>query len=227
MFNSALAANDTVVLEKAYNEPDDKNSLQRGARNFMNYCSGCHSLEYIRYSTIADGLGISEEELMQNLMFNAAKPFEKVRSSMPPEQASKWFGVVPPDLTLMARAKGVDYIFTFLKGFYFDPNSPTGVDNVVLEGTSMPHVLWELQGLKRSFEGLEEYSGDVDFEFLTTGKLSVEEYDQFIRDTVNFLEYVSEPIRSTRRNLGFWVLMFLFFFLMLSYLLKKEIWKDV
>ena len=91
----------------------------------------------------------------------------------------------------------------------------------------MPHVLWELQGLKRSFEGLEEYSGDVDFEFLTTGKLSVEEYDQFIRDTVNFLEYVSEPIRSTRRNLGFWVLMFLFFFLMLSYLLKKEIWKDV
>ena len=228
MFNSALAANDTVVLEKAYNEPDDKNSLQRGARNFMNYCSGCHSLEYIRYSTIADGLGISEEELMQNLMFNAAKPFEKVRSSMPPEQASKWFGVVPPDLTLMARAKGVDYIFTFLKGFYFDPNSPTGVDNVVLEGTSMPHVLWELQGLKRPFEGFsEEHSGDVDFEFLTTGKLSVEEYDQFIRDTVNFLEYVSEPIRSTRRNLGFWVLMFLFFFLMLSYLLKKEIWKDV
>ena len=227
MFNSALAANDTVVLEKAYNEPDDKNSLQRGARNFMNYCSGCHSLEYIRYSTIADGLGISEEELMQNLMFNAAKPFEKVRSSMPPEQASKWFGVAPPDLTLMARAKGTDYIFTFLKGFYIDPNSPTGVDNVVLEGTSMPHVLWELQGLKRSFEGLEEHSGDVDLEFLTTGKLSVEEYDQFIRDTVNFLEYVSEPIRSTRRNLGFWVLMFLFFFLMLSYLLKKEIWKDV
>ena len=227
MFNSALAANDTVVLEKAYNEPDDKDSLQRGARNFMNYCSGCHSLEYIRYSTIADGLGISEEELMQNLMFNAAKPFEKVRSSMPPEQASKWFGVAPPDLTLMARAKGTDYIFTFLKGFYIDPNSPTGVDNVALEGTSMPHVLWELQGLKRSFEGLEEHSGDVDLEFLTTGKLSVEEYDQFIRDTVNFLEYVSEPIRSTRRNLGFWVLMFLFFFLMLSYSLKKEIWKDV
>jgi len=227
MFNSALAANDTVVLEKAYNEPDDKDSLQRGARNFMNYCSGCHSLEYIRYSTIADGLGISEEELMQNLMFNAAKPFEKVRSSMPPEQASKWFGVAPPDLTLMARAKGTDYIFTFLKGFYIDPNSPTGVDNVVLEGTSMPHVLWELQGLKRSFEGLEKHSGDVDLEFLTTGKLSVEEYDQFIRDTVNFLEYVSEPIRSTRENIGFWVLMFLFFFLMLSYLLKKEIWKDV
>ena len=227
IFNSALAANDTVILEKAYNEPDDKDSLQQGARNFMNYCSGCHSLEYIRYSTIADGLGISEEELMQNLMFNAAKPFEKVRSSMPPEQASKWFGVAPPDLTLMARAKGTDYIFTFLKGFYIDPNSPTGVDNVVLEGTSMPHVLWELQGLKRSFEGLEEHSGDVDLEFLTTGKLSVEEYDQFIRDTVNFLEYVSEPIRSTRRNLGFWVLMFLFFFLMLSYSLKKEIWKDV
>ena len=111
---------------------------------------------------------------------------------------------------------------------YFDPNSPTGVDNVVLEGTSMPHVLWELQGLKRPFEGFsEEHSGDVDFEFLTTGKLSVEEYDHFIRDTVNFLEYVSEPIRSTRRNLGLWVLMFLFFFLMLSYLLKKEIWKDV
>jgi len=146
---------------------------------------------------------------------------------MPPEQASKWFGVAPPDLTLMARAKGTDYIFTFLKGFYIDPNSPTGVDNVVLEGTSMPHVLWELQGLKRSFEGLEEHSGDVDLEFLTTGKLSVEEYDQFIRDTVNFLEYVSEPIRSTRENIGFWVLMFLFFFLMLSYLLKKEIWKDV
>ena len=119
IFNSALAANDTVILEKAYNEPDDKNSLQRGARNFMNYCSGCHSLEYIRYSTIADGLGISEEELMQNLMFNAAKPSEKVRSSMPPEQASNWFGVAPPDLTLMARAKGTDYIFTFLKGFYF------------------------------------------------------------------------------------------------------------
>ena len=133
-----------VELEPANNDPDNINSLQRGARNFMNYCAGCHSAKYVRFNTLGRGLSLSEDQLVNNLMFNAEKTFETIEATMPQADAARWFGQAPPDLSLMARARGTDYIYNFLKGFYLDPESPTGVDNRVLAGTSMPHVLWEL-----------------------------------------------------------------------------------
>jgi ubiquinol-cytochrome c reductase cytochrome c1 subunit len=219
-------------LESADIDPDNISSLQRGARNFMNYCSGCHSAQYVRYNTIGKHLDLSDEQLIDNLMFNAEKTFETIRSAMPANDAARWYGKAPPDLSLMARAKGADYIYNFLKSFYIDPESPTGVDNTVLAGTSMPHVLWELQGFQEAVFA-EHTEGEVTtrvferFEPVTAGSLDAEDYDAFVRDTVNFLAYIAEPIRSDRRKIGVWVLMYLIVFLVIAVMLKKQIWKDV
>jgi len=227
-----FAAGGGAELESADIDPGNISSLQRGARNFMNYCSGCHSAQYVRFNTIGKYLGLSEEQLVDNLMFNAEKTFETIQASMPAEDAARWYGTAPPDMSLMARAKGADYIFNFLKSFYLDADSPTGVDNSVLAGTSMPHVLWELQGYQQ--EIVEEHTVDgvtthefVGFELVTSGSLDAEDYDDFVRDTVNFLAYISEPIRSERRKLGVWVLMYLIVFWVIAVMLKKQIWKDV
>ena len=197
-----------VELEPANNDLDNVNSLQRGARNFMNYCSGCHSAKYVRFNTLGRGLKLSEEQLVENLMFNADQTFETIQKS---------------------RAKGTDYVYNFLKGFYLDPDSPTGVDNRVLAGTSMPHVLWELQGYQTAVFSTDENGVQHfdHFETASAGKLSPEQFDAFVRDTANFLAYISEPVRSERRVLGVWVLIFLAFFLILASMLKKQIWKDV
>ena len=218
-----------VELEPANNDPDNINSLQRGARNFMNYCAGCHSAMYVRYNTLGRDLNLSEDQLIENLMFNAEKTFETIEATMPMNDAARWFGQPPPDLSLMARARGTDYIYNFLKGFYLDPDSPSGVDNRVLAGTSMPHVLWELQGFQTAVFSVDENGTQQfeSFEQATPGSMTVEEFDEFARDTANFMEYMSEPIRSTRRVLGVWVLIFLVFFWILSSMLKKQIWKDV
>ena len=218
-----------VELEPANNDLDNLNSLQRGARNFMNYCSGCHSAKYVRFNTLGRGLKLSEDQLVENLMFNADQTFETIQKSMPDADAARWFGVAPPDVSLIARAKGTDYVYNFLKGFYLDPDSPTGVDNRVLAGTSMPHVLWELQGYQTAVFSTDENGVQhfEHFEPVSAGKLSPEEYDAFVRDTANFLAYISEPVRSERRVLGVWVLIFLAFFLILASMLKKQIWKDV
>ena len=199
----------------------------------MNYCSGCHSAQYVRYNTIGKQLDLSEEQLVDNLMFNAEKTFETIRSAMPADEAARWYGTAPPDLSLMARARGTDYVYNFLKGFYVDPDSPTGVNNLVLAGTSMPHVLWELQGYQAAhFEHHENDDGSVTttfegFEQLTAGSMDAEDYDEFVRDTTNFLAFIAEPIRQDRRKLGVWVIMFLIFFFVLATQLKKQIWKDV
>jgi len=219
----------TIELEPTENDPDNINSLQRGARNFMNYCSGCHSAKYVRFNTLGKGLQLSEDQLVENLMFNAEKTFETIQASMPMDDAARWFGQPPPDMSLMARARGTDYVFNFMKGFYLDPDSPTGVDNRVLEGTSMPNVLWELQGYQSAEFSVDE-NGTTHFEKfeqVTEGTMSAEEFDEFARDTANFLEYISEPVRSTRRVLGVWVLMFLIVFWVIASMLKKQVWKDV
>jgi len=228
-----FAAGGGAAMEHANIDPDNINSLQRGAANFMNYCSGCHSAQYVRYKTIGNDLDLSDEMLIDNLMFNAEKTFETIQASMPADDAARWYGTAPPDLSLMARAKGVDHVYNFLKGFYIDSDSPTGVDNLQLPGTSMPHVLWELQGYQTAhFVDHENEDGSVTrtfegFEQITPGSKDSEDFDNFVRDTTNFLAYIAEPIRSDRRKLGVWVLMFLTFFLILSRMLKKQIWKDV
>ncbi|MEM9689836.1 MAG: cytochrome c1 [Pseudomonadota bacterium] len=229
----AYAAGGGKKYEPSGIQPDNIPSLQRGAANFMNYCSGCHSAQYVRYSTIGSHLGISDELLIQNLMFNAEKTFDTIQVAMPYEGATRWFGKAPPDLSLTARAKSADYIYAFLRSYYLDDSRPTGVNNTELTMTAMPHVLWELQGFQTaSYEDVQNEDGSIDqvfrgFEQAIPGKLTPEEYDEFVRDTVNFLAYIAEPVRSERRVIGIWVLMFLLVLLILSYLLKKEIWKDV
>ena len=210
-------------LMSANNDIYDIESLQRGAKNFMNYCSGCHSAEYIRYDVIGEDLGITQSQLKEYLMFNALQTFDTINASMTSEDASGWFGQAPPDLSLAARAKGTDYIYTFLKSFYVDTTSPTGVDNVVLAGTSMPNVLWELQGHQKYSQNEDESKLEV----YIPGKMNEEEFNSFLRDTSNFLEYISEPVKVKRQALGVKVLFFLAFFMVLAYFLKKEVWKDI
>ena len=234
---AVAAGGGTPMLGEANIQPGNKASLQRGARNYMNYCSGCHSAKYVRFKTIGAYLDLSEDQLISNLMFNADKTFETIRSSMPEADAARWFGVPPPDLSLAARAKGADYIYNFLKGFYLEAESPTGVNNLVLAGTSMPHVLWELQGFQNAvFSEHTEEAADGSvvttihfdrFDAATTGELDAEDYDDFVRDTVNFLAYIAEPIRADRRKLGTWVIIYLLVFLVIARMLKKQIWKDV
>jgi len=206
-------------------------SLQRGARNFVNYCMGCHSAQYVRYNRLAQDLQISERQLIENLMFAAQKPQETMTIAMRPDDAKRWFGVVPPDLSLIARNRGADYLFNFLRGFYADPTRPTGVNNTMLPNAAMPHVLWELQGVQEpvyATEGADAAQKKVaELRLATPGRLTPEEYDRFVRDTVAFLAYIGEPMRLERQRLGYWVLGFLLVFGILSYLLKQEIWKDV
>jgi len=224
----AFAAS-SIELEPANNDPGNVNSLQRGARNFMNYCAGCHSAKYVRFNTLGRDLNLSEDQLIDNLMFNAEQTFDTIQATMPLADAARWFGQPPPDMSLMARARGTDYVFNFLRGFYIDPDSPTGVDNRVLQGTSMPNVLWELQGYQEAIFSKDEHGIEVfeSFEQVTPGTMSAEEFDEFVRDTTNFLQYIGEPERSTRRVLGVWVLMFLVVFLIIASMLKKQVWKDV
>jgi ubiquinol-cytochrome c reductase cytochrome c1 subunit len=207
-------------------------SLQRGARNFMNYCSGCHSLKYLRYNRMAEDLKIPQSELAGNLMFTSDKSFDTISSAMPKDSES-WFGKEPPDLSLMARARGVDYIYSFLKGFYVDKTRPWGVNNLYLPSAAMPHVLWERQGLQKPvFKNEPDEHGSarmvlVGVDTMTPGALKPEEYDLFVRDIANFLDYAGEPVKEKRQSMGVFVTLFLLVFFVFAYLLKKEYWKDV
>jgi len=237
---TANAAGGGFALEGAGNDVADIASLQRGARNFVNYCMGCHSAKYIRFSKLQETLHLTEEQMQENLMFAATKVDETMTVAMPAADAARWFGQAPPDLTLVARSRGTAWVYTFLQSFYLDDKAMTGTNNLVLPNASMPHVLWELQGLQSATfqtstddetgETIEHFGDPAYFESLeqeTEGSLSPEEYDQFVRDIVNFLDWAGTPEQLERRTLGIWVLIFLFVFLIFAYLLKVEIWKDV
>jgi len=230
---AAFAAGGGAHYEAANVDITNKQSLQRGAANFVNYCLGCHSAQYVRYNRMAADLGLTEQQLIDNLMFTAESPHQTMRIGINAQDAKRWFGVVPPDLSLIARSRGTDYIYTFLRSFYADPAKASGWNNTVLPGTAMPHVLWELQGVQEAvWAGEPNAQGDVshefkEFELATPGKMTAEEYDAFVRDTVAFLEYIGEPAQLKRRSLGFPVIAFLVFFTILAYALKKEYWKDV
>jgi ubiquinol-cytochrome c reductase cytochrome c1 subunit len=217
--------------QPAGNDVSNVASLQRGARNFVNYCQGCHSAKYVRYNQLARDLGMTEQQVIDNLMFAAAKPTETMEIAMRSPDAERWFGIPPPDLSLLARSKGPDYIYNFLRTFYVDPKRPAGVNNLMLPNTAMPHVLWELQGLQTAvFEDGQQNAPQAvfrKFEQASPGKLSPAEYDDFVRDTVNFLDYIAEPMQLKRQSLGVLVIAFLLVFGIFAYLLKQEIWKDV
>ena len=228
-----------AFMQSASNDVSDIGSLQSGARNFVNYCSGCHSTKYIRFNKLQEDLQLTEEQVTKNLMFAARKTDELMVVAMPADDAERWFGQAPPDLTLVARSRGVDWIYSFLKSFYLDEAAATGVNNLALPNASMPHVLWELQGLQHATFGVTQDANGADvshfgdpayfehFETVSPGLMSEEEYDRFVRDIVNFLDWAGTPEQLERQRLGIWVLIFLFVFLLFAYLLKVEIWKDV
>jgi ubiquinol-cytochrome c reductase cytochrome c1 subunit len=206
----------------------DQASLQRGAKLFFNYCVGCHSLKYVRYSRMAEDLGLSEDEVMKNLNFTGAKFGDAVISHMPEDSGQQFFGKAPPDLSLEVRSKeaGPDWVFAYLNSFYVDPTRPVGWNNTVFPNASMPFPLWELQGIQTAVK--KEGSDDVEkLELSQPGKLTPAQYQQAARDLTNFLEYASEPAALQRQRYGIWVLLFLAGFTFLAYLLKKEYWKDV
>ena len=229
----AALASEGGSYPPAGNDIRNHASLQRGARNFMNYCSGCHSAQFVRYNRVAADLGIPEKELKANLMFTSDRVYDTIKAAMRPDDARKWFGNAPPDLSLMARARGSNYLSAFLHSFYVDPSRPTGVNNIVLPGTAMPHVLADLQGTQRAvFKEVPGESGTTTKEFekfepVAKGTMTAAEYDEFVRDTVNFLEYIGEPIQETRLNLGLWVTLFLLVFAGFAWALKREYFKDI
>ena len=200
---NVFAAED-LHLDHANTDISDTASLQNGAKLFMNYCSGCHAIGFMRYNRIAQDLNLSDSLVAEHLMFAGEKPGETITTAMPKEGAAKWFGVAPPDLSLVARSKGTDWIYTYLRGFYEDDSKVFGVNNKVLENASMPDVLWSLKESKPETA-----------------------FNQDVRDITNFLDYVGEPAKLIRTSLGVWVLLFLGVLLVLTYLLKKEYWKDV
>ena len=227
-----LAAGGGFPLDKAEYDLSDKASLQRGAATFMNYCAGCHSTQYQRYNRVAADIGIPEELMRENLVFTGAKIGDLMKSAMSEKDAARWFGAPPPDLTLVARVRGADWIYTYLRSFYVDETRPFGVNNAVFPSVGMPHVLEPLQGTPRAefethtLDGVEMQQV-VSIKSDGNGEMNNEEYDQTVLDLVNFLVYSAEPVQQERERMGFWVLGFIVIFFIFTVLLKKEFWRDV
>jgi len=242
-----LASSEGAAMKSAQVDLSDKAALQRGAGLYMSYCSGCHSFGYQRYSGLAEDLGLTQEQVEQNLIYGDAKFGETIKASLEPADGLAWFGKAPPDLSVVARAKaeGADWTYNYLKSFYVDESRPTGWNNTVFPGASMPHVLWEMQGVQhaktepkhKNAKGeaepcaMGELQGAciVGFEIpeAQKGSLDAEQYDRVARDITTFLAYVGEPAALKRESIGAWVVLFLAFFTFLAYLVKMEYWRDI
>jgi len=222
----AFASGAALHLDKWPGSVSDKAALQNGAKYFVNYCLNCHGASYMRYNRLTE-LGLSEQQIKDNLMFTADKIGEPMRIAARTAEQKKWFGAAPPDLTVIARARaseagtGADWLYTYLRQFYRDPNRPTGWNNVVFENVGMPHILWELQGE-------QTYNHETHkLELAVPGKLSPKEYDQAVSDLVGFLVWMAEPMQEQRKHLGIGVLIFLGVLFVFAYALKKNYWKDI
>ncbi len=219
---------------RAGNDTSDLTSLQRGARNFLSYCNGCHSLKYMRYQRMADDLKIPTDVLNATLVAPGSNNLDYITTAMPAADALAWFGKVPPDLSLIARSKGVDYVYRFLKTFYLDPERAMGTNNLAYPNTAMPAVLSSLEGVKAAVFSAAQGDAGAEggkpldhFQQIAPGQMSPAEFDAFVRDTVNFLDYAGEPAQFQRHALGIWVVLFMALLTILVWLLKKEYWKDV
>lgn len=237
---STFAAGGGVPLIHIETNLDDKGVLQDGAKTFVNYCLSCHSAEFMRFSRMGKDLGISDDQLKENLMFATDKTGDSMWVAMDKDDAERWFGVTPPDLSVIARARGTDWLYTYLMSFYKDDSRPWGVNNLVFEDVGMPHVLWELQGgvaepVYKTVKGEDGHDHQViDKLVVPQGDMSDAEYQQMqsaykrtVANLVSFLEYMGEPAKLQRYDLGAKVIVFLFIFLIVAYLLKKEFWRDV
>lgn len=227
----ASLASEGVHLDRAPIDSGNQASLQRGAKVFVNYCLNCHSAASMRYNRLRD-IGLTDEQIKSNLLFAGEKVGDTMTVAMRPADAKGWFGATPPDLSVVARARGADWLYTYLRGFYRDPSRPTGWNNTVFDKVGMPHVLWQLQGEQKLnvTETIDAHGNKVESHALVLdepGALSPVEYDRLVADLVNFLDFMAEPAKSTRMQLGFIVLLFLSLFFVIALALKKEFWKDV
>lgn len=225
----SVASGAGVHLDKADIDLSNQQSLQRGARLFVNYCLSCHSAQYQRYNRMARDIGLTDTQVIDNLMFASDKVGETMTVAMRPEDAEKWFGATPPDLTLVARSRGVDWLYTYLRTFYADDSRPTGANNLVFDKVGMPNILWQLQGIQKPvYAETEDGHKHIErLELVKEGSMTPAEFDQSVRDLVNFMAYIAEPIKLERQRIGWWVLGFLVILFVFAYLLKKEYWKDV
>jgi ubiquinol-cytochrome c reductase cytochrome c1 subunit len=238
---AALPAHATEAgwkLDRAEVDVTDKASLQSGARTFVNNCLGCHSASLMRYNALR-AIGLTDDQIKDNLMFTAEKVGMPIANAMNPREAKEWFGVAPPDLSVIARSRGADWLYTYLRTFYRDPSTASGWNNAVFPNVGMPHVLWKLQGERalkteeamRDGKPISDGHGGtvkvVKFEQLTPGTMSAPEYDRTMRDLVNFLVWMGEPHQLARKRIGVWVLFALTILVFMTYFLYKSYWKDV
>lgn len=245
---SAFAAGSKYVVDKANLNMSDKASLQNGAKLFVNYCLSCHSASYARYNLVAEDLEIPIDLLKENLMFTTEKTGDLMTTTMPVEDAKKWFGVAPPDLTLVSRVRKPDWVYTYLRAFYLDESSPSGWNNSLFENVAMPHAMYELQGVQKyigkadlhsdghgdeghadeaAHDSSQKVVGDAIFELAHPGKMTPEEFDDAMLDLTNFLTYLAEPAVMKRQSIGVYTIGFLIILMILCYLLKLEFWRDV
>jgi ubiquinol-cytochrome c reductase cytochrome c1 subunit len=234
----AAQASTGIHVEKAPLKLSDQASLQRGAKLFVNYCLGCHSASMMRYNRLQD-IGLTEQQIKDNLLLTDHKIGETMVSAIDPAQAKAWFGVMPPDLTVIARSRagagysGADYLYTLLRSFYRDETRPTGWNNLTFANIGMPHPLWQLQGERKpvfktvTVYGQEQQVPTGEWEQVTPGTLTTEAYDQTVGDLVNFLQWMGEPAQQTRQWLGIWVMLFLVICTVIAWKLNKAYWKDV
>jgi ubiquinol-cytochrome c reductase cytochrome c1 subunit len=232
----AFSAETEIHLDRAPIDTHDRASLQRGARTFVNYCLNCHSANYMRYNRLSD-LGLTEQQIRDNLIFTGVKVGELMKIAMDPAEAKEWFGTAPPDLTVIARARGSeagsgsDWLYTYLRSFYRDDARPTGWNNVVFPNVGMPHVLWQLQGVQVMKEVEEQGPGYMKMVHKLVidkpGALKPADYDEVVADLVNYMTYMAEPAQHDRIKTGLYTLLVIFILIALSYALKKAYWKDV
>ena len=216
-------------LDSAYINLSDKVSLRKGAHTFVNYCLSCHEASFMRYDRMARDLEIDDATLRENLMFASTKPGDLMKVNMSAEDAKAWFGVKPPDLSLTARSRGPNWIYTYMRGFYRDESTATGWNNTLYPNVAMPHILHEWQGMRKAVfekgaDGAKQLAG---YEQMTPGTMDERQYDEAMRDLTNFMVYLAEPAKMVRYKIGFWVMIFMLVFIGLAYALKKEYWRDV
>lgn len=230
-------ANEEIALDKAPINTHDYESLQRGAKLFTNYCLNCHSASYMRYNRLQD-LGLTEQQIKDNFIFTPdTKVGDLMKVSMQTKDAKVWLGAAPPDLTVVSRSRGADWLYTYLRGFYRDSSRPTGWNNVAFDKVGMPHVFFDLQGDQvlevtkhdgHETKSLKLVKAGTQTRLGADGKADTAEYDKTVADLVNYLVYMGEPAQNKRQTIGYVVLLFLtLIFLPLAYMLKKEYWKDV
>lgn len=240
----SIASEGGAHLQTVHNSVCDQASLQRGAQLYMNFCAGCHSLQYVRFKEMAKDLGIMDkngivldELVLNNLNFISDKINDPILVAAPKKDAEKWFGVAPPDLSLVTRSKGKNWVYTYLLSFYQDEKRPWGVNNSVFPDVAMPNVLQGLQGTQeavfKTVTLMDDQNNPYDKKEIDHLKLSVsgsmdeKAFHQALTDLVNFLDYVGDPHQLERKRIGVWVLLFLVIFTLFAYLLKREYWKDV